>query len=103
MNGESRTPTPHAALHELLGRIIRVRAGMEPNFQSITERADKMSALAGEAILELVELERASETSGLVRLREWAEDWSKETAVMTEAEKGWMHAAREVKNLLEAK
>jgi hypothetical protein len=58
-----RGSTPHAALHELLGRIIRVRAGMEPNFQSITERADKMSALAGEAILELVELERASETS----------------------------------------
>jgi hypothetical protein len=62
--GEGSPSTPHAALHELLGRIIRVRAGMEPNFQSITERADKMSALAGEAILELVELERASETRG---------------------------------------
>jgi hypothetical protein len=60
MDSEERSRTPHAALHELLGRIIRVRAGMEPNFQSITERADKMSALAGEAILELVELEQTS-------------------------------------------
>lgn len=54
--------TPHAAVRDLLEKIIQVRGGLHSGFQSIENRADEMARLAAEAML-ILEDAPVSETS----------------------------------------
>lgn len=66
-------------------------------------RRQRWQKLADQRAIEVADLRTsaASATPFIQKLRKWANDWSKETGGMNEGDKGWMHAAREVRAMLD--
>lgn len=59
----------------------------------------ELSAAEAQVIVKALE-SAADHVEAYLAARKWASDWSKETGGMTAGDKGWMHAAREVGELL---